>query len=180
MSNRYYSYAGGVKGSLSPYARDVLMEIMTTADVDFCLVTSVERTPEDQARAMWENCDKKGAASQYALYGPYGDQIVQVYETYTLMRYSKEAVIQLMARKIREIGPSKVSHHCDDDPKLDVFDISPHSLHSDAGIKNDALRVAFEAAVKKDSRVVRFFSPSNSDPAFHLEISQKQPAGAIA
>jgi hypothetical protein len=133
---------------------------------------------EDQARIMWENCTAKGAASQRALYGPYGDMVVDVYETYTLMQYSKEAVIQSMAKKIRELGPSRVSHHCDDDPNMDVFDIGPHSLRSDSGIKTDVLRAAFEEAVKKDGRVVRFFAPSNQDPAFHLEV--KSPATATA
>jgi hypothetical protein len=178
MANRFFSYAGGVKGSLSPFAKSVLMDLMNECGIDWLQITSVERTPEDQARIMFENCDKKGAASQHALYGPYGDQVIDIYETYTLMQYSKEAIIQSMAKKIRELGPEKVSHHCDDDPKRDVFDIGPHSLRSDAGIKTDVLRKSFEEAVKKDSRVVRFFAPSNQDPAFHLEVVS--PATATA
>jgi hypothetical protein len=176
MANRFFSYAVGVKGSLSPFAKTVLMDLMNECGIDWLQITSVERTPEDQARVMYENIEKKGAASQHELYGYYGDLVINAYETYTLMQYSKEAVIQLMARKIREIGAAKVSHHCNDDPSISVFDIGPHSLRSDAGIKSDELRKAFETAVRADARVVKFLSPSNSDPAFHLEVREAATA----
>jgi hypothetical protein len=44
---------------------------------------------------------------------------------------------------------------------LTVIDIAPSSVMN---------KPAFEAAVRADKRVKLFLGPSNSDPAYHLEI----------
>src|SRR5262249_7196380 len=95
---------------LPPVPRQVLTEILQNASLHSAVVTSVERSPYDKARVMYENIKSKGLAYNYKLYAAAGDAVVKVYEENP--GKSREDVIRLMEAKVKELGPSKVSKHC--------------------------------------------------------------------
>ena len=131
------------------------------------MITSTARTPNDQARIMFDNCTKLGIASQYKLYGHNGDKIIKVYEEETTgKQFKRDDVISKMEQKIREIGPSKVSKHCADPSAINVVDI-PFSSVSDKG--------KFRKALKKYSPdPISRFLEEGENKCFHLEIQKRR------
>src|SRR5262244_1881814 len=90
-------------------AQKVLAEILAAAGLTTAEVTSVTRTPAEQARVMYENCEALGVHHNLTLYGPAGDQVVQVYADNRTK--PRDTVITLMLAKIRDVGPTNVSMH---------------------------------------------------------------------
>jgi hypothetical protein len=70
-----------------------------------------------------------------------------------------------MRDKIVAIGPSKVSRHCGDPAKLNVFDVGPASLGND-----DSQKAFVEAAQAEVGKRVSNFIPYPKDPGHHFEI----------
>jgi hypothetical protein len=151
---------------VSRHTLDVISDLGAKSGVSSCEITSVQRSPEEQAHAMFVNCKHLGPPNQFKLYGGFGDQVITVYVELSGKLPDAE-ICARMADKIREIGPEKVSHHCCDPRKLNVVDIAASSIPP-------MFLLSFEAAVKSDKRIARHFSPYTvpSDPAFHLEIPQ--------
>jgi hypothetical protein len=151
-------------------ARLVLIDIMLDAGVKSCEITSVARTPEEQARVMYENLigppPLQGIAAQRRLYLPPGNLIIDVFEQNASL--PADQVQALMAAKIREIGPGTVSHHCCDPKVLTVFDIGPSSVTPQSNLT--WFEGALMAAVA-DGRLSKFLSPHNADPALHCEMA---------
>jgi len=141
----------------------VFKEILKAAGLSRATVTSVSRTPADQARVMYENCVSKGAGFNKKLYASAGDKVVDVYAA------NKDkpcaAVIQLMLDKILELGPGKISKHISDTHY--TFDVAPGSIPA-------AKHEAFLAAVKAHKAVSKVIPPP-TDPAFHIEIPKDSP-----
>lgn len=164
-----------VTGELIPLAaRLVLIDIMTAADVNSCEVTSVARTPADQARVMYENLigtgPQQGEQKQHDLYREPGDLVIDVFQAN--MGKPRDQIIELMRQKIVELGPQTVSHHCCDPAILTVFDVGPNSI-------DFTKRLAFESAAGAAvaaGRVGKFLSPHTADPAYHFEIAVDPPA----
>jgi len=150
------------QAAVSDHSRQVLQDIMKEAKLDSVTITSTARTPERQAIAMFDNIESQGVASQKALYGPNGDQVIDVYVAEKAAGKSQAEIISAMEAKINELGPSNVSRHLADPSTMNVIDIAPSQI---------ADREAFEKAVEADSRVSNFLKPP-SDPAYHLEIPQ--------
>ncbi|MGW0196577.1 transglycosylase SLT domain-containing protein [Nonomuraea sp. NPDC003201] len=142
------------------YAIAVLTDVLRSAALQEALVTSTQRTPADQARVMYDNCERYGAAAQKNLYGKYGDQIIDVYIASKTAGNDPERIKADMMRKVVDVGPRNVSLHTADPRTLAVLDVAPSSVKD---------RAAFERAVKADARVRRFLLPPD-DPAYHLEI----------
>jgi hypothetical protein len=140
-----------------PAAR-VLSEILSAAGLDTARVTSVTRTPAEQARVMFENCEALGAAHNMRLYGPAGDRVVQVFADNR--GRPRDVVIALMLAKIHEVGPINVSMHISETHF--VFDVAPSSIPMSA-------RPDFVAAIETHPAVSRLIAPP-VDPAYHLEI----------
>jgi len=151
--------------ALTPFSRKVLADIMRKAGVTGALITSTQRTPEEQARAMFQNLEALGVKSQKDLYGPNGDLVIDVFVAGKAAGKTAAQIQKAMTQKIVALGPSNVSHHAADPKTLNVFDISPSSIP-------DAKRAAFLAAVRADKRVRKLLEPGNGDPAFHIEIPQ--------
>jgi hypothetical protein len=149
-----------------PYAVSVLQDIMRAAQLTDVLVSSTQRTPRDQARAMQDNCRRHGPASQRKLYGAAGDQVIDVYVSETAAGRDVDQVRTAMTDKILELGPAKVSRHTADPAVLTVLDIAPSSVRD---------RPTFERAVTADRRVNTFLLPPD-DPAYHLEIPRPRSA----
>lgn len=147
---------------LPPAAQTVLEEIMTSSNVDSCEVTSVQRSPDEQARVMLENlvgtCIGQGLAAQLRLYKDPGQQVIQVWNVNQAK--PRDQVIALMSDKIRQLGPENVSKHCSTTHW--VWDVAPSSVEVDK-------RAAFISAAIAHTKVTKFLQPPQ-DPAYHLEV----------
>ena len=142
------------------YALGVLTDLLRAAQLSEVLVTSTQRTPKEQAAVMYGNCERYGEEKQYALYGPFGDRVIDVYVT-GRQRGDDAATVQAhMTEKIVDLGPQNVSRHTADPRRLAVIDVAPSSVADQA---------AFRRSVRADSRIKTFLTPPE-DPAFHLEI----------
>jgi hypothetical protein len=138
----------------------VIKAICTTAGEDGCTITSTARDATDQARAMYNNLVATGVAAQRALYGPFGDQVIDTYEASKAAGKTADQIKADMAATITAVGPSNVSKHCADPTVLCVVDIAPSSITN---------KTAFVAAVEGHAGVSKFLQPP-ADPAYHLEI----------
>lgn len=87
-------------------------------------ITSVARTPEEQAKAMLNNIKKNGVQSQLKIYRLPGQKVILTYNK----NLSDEANLRNMIAKILEEGPTKVSKHCADFSVLNVFDVNRRDL----------------------------------------------------
>ncbi|WP_232293137.1 hypothetical protein [Stigmatella aurantiaca] len=154
--------------AVSAHSQAVLGEIMASAGVTSATISSTARTPEDQARAMYDNLQAKGIASQKDLYSKFGDQVIDSYAAAVDAGLTKEQTLQAMVDKINELGPSNVSRHLADPSQLNVVDIAPSSIPADK-------REAFQEAIRAHPEVSKFLGPADGDPAYHIEIRQPQP-----
>ena len=148
---------------VSPYSKQVLSDILRKAGLKSALITSTQRTPAEQAAAMFQNLEARGVAHQKSLYGPNGDAVIDVYAAAKRAGKNAQQILKAMEQKIVALGPGNVSHHAADPKVLNVIDIAPTSIANPA---------AFEKAVRADKRVKKFIKPPE-DPAYHLEIPQR-------
>ncbi len=154
--------------SVTSYSMGVLKEIVAAAGLKSALISSTSRTPADQARVMFNNLEKYGVAHQKALYGRSDDSVIDVYARSKAAGKTSDQIKADMETKIKEVGPTNVSRHTGDPNVLNVFDVAPSSITD---------KVAFEKAVKADTRVTKFLVPPQ-DPGYHLEIPQPKPQQA--
>ncbi|WEK35402.1 MAG: DUF6443 domain-containing protein [Candidatus Pseudobacter hemicellulosilyticus] len=152
--------ANANRAVVSQYSIDQLAAIMRASGNPNVTITSTLRTPEGQARAMYDNIASRGVAYNLRLYGPAGDQVVNVAARGQRAGLGRDAIISAMAQEIRRIGPGRVSRHTGDPNVINVLDISPRTIVN---------RQAFAREIR--ARGIRFFEPPR-DPAFHLEIRQ--------
>lgn len=155
---------GAKPTKVSNFSKGVLSDILKSAKIKSCMITSTQRSPEDQARVMYDNLVFYGVTHQKKLYGPFGDKVIEVYVQLKKSGESASTIKNAMVRKVIELGPAKVSKHCADPDVVNVIDISPKSISD---------KESFQKAVSKDSRVSKFITPP-TDPSYHLEINQPQ------
>ncbi|GAA4569158.1 transglycosylase SLT domain-containing protein [Planotetraspora kaengkrachanensis] len=148
------------RAAVPAYALGVLTDVLRAAGLSDALITSTQRSPRDQARVMYDNCERYGPAAQKKLYGSYGDQVVDVYVASKAAGRDPATIRADMEGKIVAVGAQNVSRHTADPRVLTVIDVAPSSVRDQA---------AFERAVKAEGRVGRFLQPP-TDPAYHLEI----------
>jgi hypothetical protein len=152
-----------IGNALPAAALKVLKEVLKAAGIAQAQVTSVSRTPADQARVMYDNCVSKGAAFNKTMYAAAGDKVVDVFVANK--DKPRDKVIELMKAKILELGPSHVSKHISDTHY--TFDVAPSSIPPS---KHGAFLTAIKAH-KAISNVI----PPPTDPAFHIEIPKNSP-----
>jgi predicted RNA binding protein YcfA (HicA-like mRNA interferase family) len=133
----------------------VLEEILRDAGLTHVSVSSVGRTPEDQARVMYDN-EIKGI---HVHYKKPGQKVLAVMNANPNM--PRDQAISLMQAKIKELGPSTVSHHCSED--CYVFDVAPSSVSN----KPDFIK-----AVSAHRSVTKFLKPPEDPNAFHIEVAK--------
>ena len=145
---------------------DIVKDGLRAAGASVGNITSTLRSPADQARAMFNNIRNKGAASQFALYGPSGDAVIQVYVNETAGLTPAEILTnaaEIQAAMVAEInaqGPSNVSKHCGDPAVRSVVDVGYSSF-------NTTNRSLFQTSVTP--RVTKILDePKNS--CLHLEL----------
>jgi hypothetical protein len=144
-------------------AAKVLKEILKAAGVARATVTSVSRTPADQARVMYDNCVSRGVEFNKRMYAAAGDKVVDVFAANKSK--PRDTVIALMLKKILEVGPEKVSKHISDTHY--TFDVAPNSMPANQ-------QAAFLAAVR-GHKAVSHVIPPPVDPAYHIEIPKNSP-----
>jgi hypothetical protein len=154
---------------------------MREAGVTSVWITSTYRDASDQARAMVQNIEKHGAASQKTLYrGKPGAELVDLYvreqaalddaasrgiDTGVKSAFARQRhLMRVLEQKIEDMGADKISRHSGLQAILNVFDVAPSSMTPDK-------RPAFLKAARSDPRVSRIIPPPK-DPAFHFEIAQ--------
>ncbi len=153
-------------GVVSARMIDIVKDGLRTAGASTGTITSTQRTPADQARAMFNNCLNNGAASQLALYAAPGDAVIQVYigmtqgMTTAQIQANAGAIRAAMEAEIVAQGPENVSRHCGDPAVRSVVDVSYNSF-------NATNRPLFRNAVA--ARVTRLLDEPNNN-CFHLEL----------
>ena len=147
---------------VTDFSMKVLEDILRSAHLRRATISSTSRSPNQQARVMFQNIEIQGVKAQKKLYGPFGDQVIDVYAASKAAGKTADQIKADMEAKIVELGPTNVSHHASDPNILNVFDVAPSSITD---------RPAFEKAVRADARVKKFLLPPD-DPGYHLEIPQ--------
>ncbi len=150
---------------ISPYTLNVLRATLNEAGETSAIITSTVRTPEDQARIMYNNIVTYGVQHQKNLYGAAGDAVIDVYAAQKSAGANESATRTAMVNKINELGPGSISRHCSDPAKLQVVDIAPSSIQNKTKFVQ-ALQAALEA-----KRISKYILPP-ADPAYHIEIPQ--------
>lgn len=141
---------------------------MRQAKVKTVQINSTQRTPGEEAAAMYTNASaKNGVADGYKLYASAGDRVTKTFEDARAAGLNREEIIERMTATIMQIGPSNVSRHSADPSTLNVIDISSSAI----GVKASA----FNNALLSNTDISRVFSPftAHRDPAFHVEIPQQ-------
>lgn len=151
------------KTVISTFALDFVKNMLSRSGNLKATITSSAKTPEDQARIMYDNIESKGVESQKKLYNSFADKVIDVYVESKNQGKNRLTIISDMTLKINQIGPDNISKHMGDYTKLVVLDIAPSSIiHKDS----------WAAVLKETEQTVpgfNFIMPPQ-DPAFHLEI----------
>ncbi len=152
---------------VSSGAVNVLKGILRAACISSATISSGWRDPANQARVMYDNLESRGVADQRALYGSYGDQVIDVYEAQKAAGKTPTEIKSAMEQKIIQVGPGHVSAHSD--TAHNTFDVAPTSI-PDA--KKSAFVSAINAALSAGTIHKRILPPN--DPAYHIEVSAPQ------
>lgn len=150
----------GKVSQLPSKAVNILKEILQTAELSRAEVTSVTRTPEEQAHAMFVNIKNKGVDSQLRLYKSPGRQVIRVYVDN--QDKSDSEIKRRMVDKIVAVGSDKVSLHCS--KSHIVFDVAPTSIANKSKFVEAVLKA------KSAGKIHKYLGPGDGDPAYHIEI----------
>ena len=153
---------------------DAVKDAMRVAGQAQATVTSALRTPQDQARVMFNNLTNtsrtlaQNIQAQKNVYGAAGDAVIDVFAAQTAsMTTVQEAIAAratieaAMLAKINELGCRSVSAHCGDPATLTVFDVSSTAFATNAQRFIDAVT----------PRVSRFIDERTTNRCFHLELN---------
>ena len=87
-------------------------------------ISRTAASPHEQAVVMYENIKRYGVNHELNIYAKAGDAVIRRYDS----DQSREENIRMMEEEIKNEGPSKVSLHCADQSKCNVFDIKQSSV----------------------------------------------------
>lgn len=119
---------------------DIIKDGLRAAGASVGNVSSTQRTVEDQARAMFNNLTNaahtvaQNVASQYALYGHGGDQVIDTFVAQTAgmdratIVANSAAIRQAMVDTMNRIGPQTVSRHVANPADISVVDLGYSSF----------------------------------------------------
>lgn len=168
------SLASNVKQtSVSDHSVKVIGEVGFQSGEESLTINSSARTPEDQARVMYEKAEAEGAQSMKDLYAPPGDKVIEAYEgaktvlSVFQMRDPEGVTKQIMTNTINELGPNSVSKHTSDPSQLQVFDIGPSSVQNQS-----RFRSAIDSNTGSGKPISNRIHPGGSEKAYHVEIPQ--------
>jgi len=98
----------------------ILKEVGRVSNNNDIYITSTARTPHDQARIMFDNCERDLQEQRNTYLDP-GQKVIDVYVAN--VNKTRNQVIGLMEAKINELGPTTVSKHCANPNVINVFDV---------------------------------------------------------
>ncbi|MEJ8823351.1 hypothetical protein WKW80_15130 [Variovorax humicola] len=78
---------------VSEHSRQVLCNVLADAGVYSCIVTSTVRSPARQASAMYADVESTSAATQLALYGPAGVEVIGEYQRLEPNGHGRQAIV---------------------------------------------------------------------------------------
>jgi len=166
-----FGYSDSNADKITSKSMDIIKAILDEAKITVARISSTRRSPEDQARIMYDNCKSTGVTKQYALYGATGDKIIAVYDAGVKANKSEATIKSEMKNKIIEVGCINVSKHCatvDEYNKYNVFDIGLNSVKGDLTTLASKLNAAVTAG-----KIAKFIDERpNSINCFHIEIKQ--------
>jgi hypothetical protein len=142
---------------------DIIKDGLRAAGASTGTISSTARTAADQARAMFQNLLRTGAAAQFAEYRPPGDAVIQVYVDETAgmtaqqIRDNAAAIRAAMEAEINRQGPQNVSLHSADPAVISVVDVPLAAF-------NATNRTLFRNSVA--ARVTRVLNENN---VYHIE-----------
>lgn len=161
--------SGDVTG-LQPADLRTLHQILRTSRVTTAVISSTERTPEHQARVMYDLA-KEDLAGAKDLYCDEGDIVL---ERYNNKKPRAEVLADMLAELLRQLPKARERgclNHVENDAVYAV-DIASSSVPEEAFA---ALVRAGKKAVK-DGKVVRFLYPPSDKRAFHFEFKKTSKA----
>lgn len=161
--------ANAASAPLSDYTLQVIASLLACAGVEAADISSTARDAHDQARAMFDNLEARGADSELRLYGAAGRAVIETYRAAKHAGLDGHHVRQAMVDAIVAQGKANVSHHCGDFSALQVVDIDPAAMPL-------AARPLFELAACSHlgATLSRFLAPP-VDCSYHLEVPQPAP-----
>ncbi|WIW43911.1 hypothetical protein ML401_20585 [Bradyrhizobium sp. 62B] len=150
-------------------AKSIVMEALTATGEPIALITSVSRTPGKQAEVIYEYAKKNGIEAAYALYGPAGDKIIDIYaehkgdpEKKVLPLMKTEALTQIAALEAQGERRTELMHVSSANF---VFDIGVSSIKD-----RSRFALTLKELQKKNQSIVRILVPPLDREAFHIEI----------
>lgn len=177
LNEVYVTYSSNIPENrrvVSPYAINVVKLALMQCGMTHAVITSTLRTPEDQAKIMYDNA-KINFDKQKSLYGKNGDDVLAVYKNNK--DKTKDEVVKLMKEEIESLfkKDKKVSHHCiplDDFKKLNTFDIGLNSTRSKTkNFSKEKLTKVF-TELKQQGYIKNFIDETmRSNSCWHLEIA---------
>lgn len=122
---------------ISDYSMEKLLSLKYHGYYGKIIITSTNRTVDDQARIMYDNIISNGLEHQLKTYKKAGQDVINTFDS-TL---SRQENISRMIEKINEVGPTNVSKHLVDFAKVNAIDVDKKSL-SDVRAFKDATKSA--------------------------------------
>lgn len=122
---------------VSDYSMEKLLSLKYHGYYGKIVITSTNRTVDDQARIMYDNIITNGVEHQLKTYKKAGQDVINTFDS-TL---SRQENISRMIEKINEVGPLNVSKHLADFAKVNAIDVDKKSL-SDVNAFKDATKSA--------------------------------------
>jgi hypothetical protein len=149
-------------------AKKVLLEILEQANLDTAEVTSTTRTAEQQAKVMFNYVNRNGYDVALDLYGPHGDEIIEVCEA--SYKQNSKCTPDVLPKMIEETKAQIALLEKQGDRRTELMHTS--DTHYTIDIRPESLknRAAFEVAVEKHPKVSRFLRPPRDRDSYHLEI----------
>jgi hypothetical protein len=150
--------------TLERVPKAVLLEVLANAGLDEARVTSVARTPRQQAAAMRGVIERDGAAATRARYHSASHVVIDEYERSTGAGDSATRTLDLMeeavSRVIERLGPQRTTMmHVAGNSY--TFDVAPSSIRNPS---------AFEDALRAHPNLRRVIVPGPAEAAFHIEV----------
>lgn len=157
---------------VTDYSASIINDAMVSVSDNEVVVTSVYRSPEEQADIMYENLENGTVEGEKDTYSASGDIVIDKYVELKKFneeigeRYTPNNIKTIMTGIIQREGPSNVSKHSSIPKIYNVIDIAPSTI---SDFK------AFHKALDDDTRVNKVLSPVNkpAEKAVHVEIKQK-------
>jgi hypothetical protein len=187
--NVLVTFGDGIDGSqVAPKTINILRLLAYESGVTAFQITSALRTPESQARAMFDNIRNDGGdpQKQEDLYGDNGDKVIgeyrKLWENYLqatnndrsaalrMIEANAGMILDTMVRKIYELEPQNVSKHCYDPEYYKAYntvDIGVGSVRPKG--QTEAFSIKLKDA-ETTGRINNYEDEKSSNGCYHVEI----------